>query len=197
MPRAISLRDSHIWSLRILCLLLLLLLCLMIIALLRYQRDIVVHLPPDINGSAVLRSGDIPPSNIYSFAFSVFQNLNHWPDDEGDNYLENITKHQCLVTPYFLRWLYADFKRKQNQGELNRSRGFFPLGGYRPEYVKSLTPNTWEVILDLALREWVHNRIVKDTKLRYVLRVVRFDISKACNPWGLALDEHTQPVVRL
>lgn len=165
--------------------------------ILRIQRQIVVHLPPDLHNSLVLQPGEIAPASVYAFALSVFQRLNFWKEDGSEDYLRQIKAHECYLTPQFKRSLQADIDHKHASGELRRGRGLFSLVGFEEARVQRTAPDTWEVRLDVGLREWVQARIVKDTELRYTLRVVRFDFSTECNPWGLALDAHAHAPVRI
>jgi integrating conjugative element protein (TIGR03746 family) len=42
---------------------------------------LTVHIPPDLRAGAVLAVDDVPPANVYAFAFYIFQQLNRWPED--------------------------------------------------------------------------------------------------------------------
>ena len=46
----------------------------------------------------------------------------------------------------------------------------------------------WVVIVDMELSETVKGMAVKRKTIRYPLRVVRYDVDRESNPWGLALD---------
>ncbi len=189
---ALSARDSHIWTLRIALVFLFVLRLALSLVLHLTQRRITVHVPPDLSRGSVLRAGEVPLPNVYAFALTVFQALNFWPRDGSTEYPALAEKYNCYCTPNFRRWLASNVQTKKRRGELQRSRGLFPLGGYSTGSVRRVAADTWEVRLDLGLREWVQNRVVKDVALRYVLRVTGFDVSAECNPWGLALDGHAQ-----
>ena len=86
---------------------------------------------------------------------------------------------------------------KRSQGELNRSRGMFLVASYEEDRVSRISSGAWLVRFDLGLKEWIKNRIVKDTALSYAIKVVRYEISQECNPWGLALDAHAHAPKRI
>jgi len=44
------------------------------------------------------------------------------------------------------------------------------------------------VWLDFNIQEFVRGMEVKNIKIRYPIRVVRFNVDPERNPWGLALD---------
>lgn len=80
---------------------------------------------------------------------------------------------------------------KARRGELAyRVRGVHevPGHGYEERRVDVLSSDAWIVWLDLDLLESVKGMTVKQTTIRYPVRVVRQAIDPETNPWGLALD---------
>jgi integrating conjugative element protein (TIGR03746 family) len=63
-----------------------------------------------------------------------------------------------------------------------------PGHGLEERRVDLLGPGIWVVWLDLDLFDSVKGMTVKQTAIRYPLRVVRLAIDPETNPWGLALD---------
>ena len=63
-----------------------------------------------------------------------------------------------------------------------------PGHGFEERRVDLLRPGIWVVWLDLDLFESVKGMTVKQTAIRYPLRVVQLAIDPETNPWGLALD---------
>lgn len=180
-----------------LSLLLCALLLLMIFVWHRSSRSITVHVPPDLSNAVSMPAGSVPAPNVYAFALFAFQKLNFWQRDGDADYARLIDENRCFHTANFKRWLENNFKEKRARGELGRSRGLFPRNGFSADRVRRIGDDTWLVQLDMNLREWVKDRLVKDTAVRYQLRVARFDISRECNPWGLALDGHEQAPQRI
>ena len=39
-------------------------------------QRLTVHVPPDLRSGATLAVDEVPPANVYSFAFYIFQQLN-------------------------------------------------------------------------------------------------------------------------
>lgn len=154
-------------------------------------RMLTVHVPPDLRSGATLAVGEVPPANVYAFAFYIFQQLNRWPDNGSRDYGKAIFRVSPYLTPRYRADLMADLELKGRQGELHhRVRGVqeIPGHGYEERRVDVLDPGTWVVWLDLDLFESVKGMTVKQTAIRYPLRVVRQDIDAEINPWGLALD---------
>ena len=175
-------------------------------------QHLTIHIPPDLRGGAIQAVNEVPPPNVYAFAFYLFQQLNHWPDDGAKDYDRAITRLSAYLTPTFEAALRADLQQKAAQGELTaRVRGVQEVAGhpYTDSRVELLPNEAWIVWLDIELSEAVKGMTVKHTAIRYPLRVVRRAVDFEANPWGLALDgyggdrpsrlsatELTQPFVR-
>lgn len=150
-----------------------------------------VHVPPDLRSGAVLAVDEVPPANVYAFAFYIFQQLNRWPDNGATDYGHAIFRISPYLTPRYRTDLIAEMELKARRGELAyRVRGVHevPGHGYAEDRVDVLSADTWVVWLDLELYESVKGMAVKHTRIRYPLRVVRQAIDPETNPWGLALD---------
>ena len=154
-------------------------------------KQLTVHVPPDLRSGAILAVDEVPPANVYAFAFYIFQQLNRWPEDGAKDYGKAIFRVSPYVTPRYRAELMADMEQKGRQGELAyRVRGIqqIPGHGYEERRVDLLAPGVWVVWLDLELSESVKGMTVKRTNIRYPLRVVSLAVDPEANPWGLALD---------
>jgi len=154
-------------------------------------KHLRVHVPPDLRSGAILSVEEVPPANVYAFAFYIFQQLNRWPANGAKDYGNAIFRVSPYVTPRYRQELIADMERKAKGGELAyRIRGMqeVPGHGYAERRVDVLATDVWVVWLDLDLLESVKGMTVKQTTIRYPLRVVRHTIDPESNPWGLALD---------
>ena len=157
----------------------------------RMPGTITVHIPPDLRSGAVMALDEVPPANIYAFAFYIFQQLNRWPDDGAEDYGKAIFRIAAYLTPSFREQLIADMEAKGKQGQLAyrvRSLQAIPGQVYEERRVDVLSKESWVVWLDLELRESVKGMTVKKTTIRYPLRVLRYAVDAEANPWGLALD---------
>lgn len=135
--------------------------------------------------------GAVPPPNVYAFAYYIFQQLNRWPEDGSQDCGRAIYRVSAYLTPHYRAQLIADMDTKAQQGELSaRVRGVqeYPDRPYSEARVEVLGRGAWVVWLDLALIESVKGMTVKETAIRYPLRVVRQAVDLEANPWGLALD---------
>ena len=157
----------------------------------RMPSTITVHIPPDLRSGARLALDEVPPANVYSFAFYIFQQLNRWPNDGAEDYGKAIFRIAPYLTPAYRNALISDMDAKGKHGELahrTRSVQVIPDRGYREDRVDLLSADAWVVWLDLELNESVQGMTIKKTAIRYPLRVVRYAIDAEANPWGLALD---------
>ena len=154
-------------------------------------KALTVHVPPDLRSGAILTLGEVPPANVYAFAFYIFQQLNRWPEDGARDFGRAIFRVSPYLTPKYRAELIADLELKGRKGELAyRVRGVqeIPDHGFEERRVDILDDDVWVVWLDLDLFESVKGMMVKKTAIRYPLRVVRHAVDLEANPWGLALD---------
>jgi integrating conjugative element protein (TIGR03746 family) len=185
---------AHVYTLRGVIGLQFLLLLLLWYGWHRAPEHLRIHVPPDLRSGAVMKVGEIPPANVYAFAHYIFQQLNHWPKGGDKDYGAAIFRLAPYLTPRYRAELEADLNQRGKRGELaNRRRGVQELPGhnYEERRVDVLGNGTWVVWLDLSISEWVQGMTVKQTAVRYPLRVVRYAVDPELNPWGLALDGFT------
>jgi integrating conjugative element protein (TIGR03746 family) len=154
-------------------------------------RQLTLHIPPDLRGGAVLAPDAVPPATVYVFAYYVFQQLNRWPTDGAKDYGRAIFAVSPYLTPRYRAELLADLDLRGRRGELAyRVRGIQQLteAGYAEHRVEILDDDTWIAWLDVELTETVKGMVVKQTGIRYPIRIVRHAVDLEANPWGLALD---------
>jgi len=157
------------------------------------QSKIQVEVPPQIPESGLtLSQGEVPKTTIYSFAFYVWQSVNHWSKDGMADYKQQITQFSPFLTPNFKLKLVQSYNHLLNDGELqDRIRLMQGIAGseYSPDDVKYIGHGTWIVHLSMRLTEMMNAnaKVVKDAQMLYTLKVVRYDADAKANPWGLAI----------
>ena len=154
-------------------------------------KQLRVYVPPDLRSGAVLAAEEVPPANVYAFAFYIFQQLNRWPENGSTDYGSAIFRISPYLTARYRNDLIEDMELKARRGELAyRVRGVHevPGHGFEERRVDVLSSDAWIVWLDLDLMESVKGMTVKQTTIRYPIRVVREAIDPETNPWGMALD---------
>ncbi|AHK80122.1 conjugal transfer protein [Ectothiorhodospira haloalkaliphila] len=155
-------------------------------------REMTVHIPPDLRSGSTQPADEVPQVNVYAFTYYIWQQMNRWPEDGSNDYGQNIYRLAAFVTPQFRRQLQRDLEQRGRRGELSgreRSVVEIPGAGFSPRRVQvQADGQSWVVWLDLQINETVRGRAVKQTPIRYPLRVVRHDVDRERNPWGLAID---------
>ncbi|HCV78389.1 PFL_4703 family integrating conjugative element protein [Pseudomonas oryzihabitans] len=166
-------------------------------------RDLTIHIPPDLRSGSTRRWWDVPPENVYAFAFYIWQQLQRWPSDGEADYPRNLKTLSPYLTPACQAFLEQDYQRRRANGELRlRVRGVYeiPGRGYGedpPRRVRVISPRDWIVTLDLTADEYYSSEQIKRALVRYQLKVVRLDQDPEHNPFGLALDCYAQPPQRI
>ncbi|MBW8833419.1 MAG: TIGR03746 family integrating conjugative element protein [Burkholderiales bacterium] len=133
----------------------------------------------------------MPDTTVYTFAFYIWQQVNHWKTDGTKDYGDQLYALQSFLTPTCREQLVADMEQRSASGELaRRTRAVMEIPGlgYSEERVLVQGGNAWKVLLDTQVQETQANVPVKDAYIRYPLRVVRFDVDREKNPWQLAID---------
>ena len=158
-------------------------------------QDINVHIPPELSSAVVQKANHIPKPNVYLFTSNILQALNNWTENGEVDFIRNIEAYKHYLTPSFKEQLLKLYNNKKDRGELSeRIRGVQELFGheYDDSKVHLLAVNVWHVNVDLKIREWYRGMKVKEVNLAFPIRVVRYDINRQINPWGMALDGFTE-----
>lgn len=187
---ALANQAAHIATLRVSALTLLGLNLMLAFGWYSAPKELIVHLPPDLRSGSTRKLSDVPAHSVYAFAFYLFQQLNRWPVNGEVDYPNRIHSFAQYLTPEFAEALQADFESKRAQRELqNRQRAVHEVPGrvYESRRVKIESTDSWVVYLDLQILETYRGETIKNTAVRYPLRVVRYDVDPEQNPFGLAL----------
>ena len=150
-----------------------------------------IHIPPDLTAGATVRPDDPGPPHVYTFALYIWQQLYRWPSDGAVEYRAKLDALVHFLTPACRQDRLDDFAARDARRELaGRQRAVWELPGrgYTPERVFHEGAGSWVVSLDLMIEETVLGERVKTRAVAYPVRVVRYDVDREFNPWGLALD---------
>ena len=150
-----------------------------------------IHIPPDLTAGATVRPDDPGPPHVYTFALYLWQQLYRWPSDGATEYRAKLDALVHFLTPACRQDRLDDFAARSSRRELaGRQRAVWELPGrgYAAERVYHEGAGSWVVSLDLMIEESVLGERVKSRAVAYPVRVVRYDVDRELNPWGLALD---------
>lgn len=193
----------HIRSLWCVVVLVVLMNVLAVFGWLHTQSKIRIEVPPQIPDSGLtITQGEIPKTTIYSFAYYVWQSINHWPNDGMQDYKQQITQFAPCLTPEFKLKLIENYNNQLNEGELqDRIRIMQGMAGseYSPDDVDYIGHGTWIVHLKMHLTEMMNSnaKVVKDVQMFYTLKVVRYAVEAKQNPWGLAIAGFAESPARI
>ncbi|ERS91303.1 PFL_4703 family integrating conjugative element protein [Halomonas sp. PBN3] len=188
---ALSARDAHITTLRLVIVVLALLSAGLWWGWKSAPENLTIHNPPDLRSGSTRAWWEVDPSSVYAFGFYVWQQINRWPSDGQSDYQRNLQAYSPFLTPSCQRYLDNDYETRNRRQELSgRVRGIYeiPGRGYRASAVEVLSRDAWIVTLDMAIDEQYAGTPVRDLFIRYPLRIVRADVDPQRNPWGLQVD---------
>ena len=152
--------------------------------------QISLHYPPDLRSGGSMKVGEIHESEIYLFASYILQQLNNWKENGETDYLNKISVLRSYFTPTYQAFLQQDYKERKRQGELRRRVRNWTLVAdavFEESFVEHVGKN-WLVWIDVHIQEYVNGGIVKNLVIRIPMHVVRYDVDRETNPWGLALN---------
>ena len=70
-------------------------------------RQLTIHVPPDLRSGSTRAWWDVPPENVYAFAFYVWQQVQRWPTDGEQDYPRNLHALSAYFTPCAWSWHYS------------------------------------------------------------------------------------------
>jgi len=208
---ALTGRDKHISSLRFVIVVLLIIILAMAWGWKSAPKDLTIHIPPDIRTGSTRLWSDIDPSNIYAFAFYIFQQLNTWPNNGEVDYKRNINRLTTYLTPQCKVLLLHEYEERRSGGEIRdrvraiaeiNGRGInsdvknYQTGELEPR-VKILSDKAWITTFDFYVDEYYKGESVKRTMARFPLSVVKSDTDPETNPWGLKLNCYASQPLKL
>lgn len=157
----------------------------------KLQETRRVYVPPSMTQGVVTTFNEVPAPVIYTFGLYIFQQLNRWERDGEKDYPQEIYRLQGYMTPSCISAFRRDMNEKRKKGEIRRrSRMLQEISGrgYHPRRVSVEADDRWRVTYDFNVKETITDHEVKNVNLRYTLNIVRFDVDREVNPWGLAIE---------
>lgn len=191
---AVSARDSHIFTLRLVIGILALVCAGMWYGWKSAPDQLTIHNPPDLRSGSTRLWWQIDPSNVYSFTFYIWQQLNRWHVNGQQDYWRQLHSLSPFFTQSCMAHLKDDYEARNRRQELQgRVRGMYeiPGRGYRggeTGSVRIVSNDSWVVNLDVVVNETFRGEPIRDIYVRYPIRVLRADVDPERNPWGLLID---------
>lgn len=152
-------------------------------------REQTIYIPPAIDTGVYVKAGTVDKSNVFNFAFNVWQLLNYWEKDGEANSKENIQRYKHYLSPGFKKQLEREANKNESKYK-NRTRQLQVIhegGHYEENNVIELSSSSWVVYLKLRIIETYHNEVVKDKKVVYPLRIERVIFNREVNPFDLII----------
>ena len=151
-----------------------------------------IHIPPDLSAGATVRPDAPAPPHIYTRSRSTSgSSSTAGRTTARASTGRSSTRWSNFLTPACRQDRLDDHAERNARRELaGRQRAVWeiPGRGYAVERVYDEGGGSWVVSLDLMIEETVLGERVKSRAVAYPVRVVRYDVDRELNPWGLALD---------
>ena len=165
----------------------------------RANLEIIISIPPQIPYGYSTNSNQKHPSEVFTFAGFIWQQLHIWQDDGAAEGFLNIRKLSTFITPAAQKYFSDQHKARLTSDKLkNRTRTVQPT---REEWsidkVVQISPHKWKVELDQEIIERYNGVEIKSGVWRFYLTVIRSVHDPEKNPWQLQLDIPHQPAIKI
>lgn len=170
-------------------------------------KKLSIYVPPHIPDSGLsLKGNQTSNSQVYSFAYYVWQSIQTWPVNGGDDYKKNLDQFASYITPEFKNVLEDEGKEFYSQGFLyGHQQAMFGAGDslYKSENVKYMGHGEWLVHLIMRTvnrvspidqsQAFVSSHVVRDAETSYVFKVVKTNYAPDVNHWHLVIAGYEVP----
>lgn len=155
---------------------------------------IMIHYPPDLRSSQILKIGEIPYHEVWTTTSYIMTHLYFWEEDGLVDFEKNRRTFFPFITENFSLYI-KDYIKDHASSLEGRRREMRIMNGttYDESKVKAIGDDAWIVWLDFRVTETLSGIVVSDEYIRYPVRVVKFDIANNFNPFGYALDGFLAP----
>jgi integrating conjugative element protein (TIGR03746 family) len=170
-------------------------------------KKLIVYIPPHIPESGLsLKGNQTSNSQVYSFAYYVWQSIQTWPVNGSDDYKKNLDRFAPYITPDFKNVLEKEGKDLYSQGFLyGHQQAMFGASDnvYKPENVKYMGHGEWLVHLVMRTvnrvapidqsKAFVASHVVRDAETSYVFKVIKTNYAPDKNHWHLVIAGYGVP----
>ncbi len=158
---------------------------------LRAMDGIRVTIPPDLSRGAVVQAGSVHPWDVYVFARYIWQQLNTWHADGGQDAFQTLHAIRPFLSSTFAAQLDSDLTERRARGELrDRTRRLVSDEPYVQAAVTT-GDGEWLVRLPLLVTETLRGTEIRRHAQVVTLTVRAMDADPERNPWALVISRAT------
>lgn len=166
-------------------------------ALLKAPSQLELWLTPSMSASGgLVKANEIPDEYVHGFVTTLIPLLNTWSQGGESEFANAIAMYQHYFTPRYRDVLAANREALEKAGLFSRMQMTSLYRFLEPQDVKKIGHNLWEVHLVLRVTQKLSEQsemVIADKVVDYHYRVVKINVSKLQNPFGLAIDGYSQP----
>lgn len=166
-------------------------------AFIKAPSKLQIWLTPTMGASGgLIKADEIPDEYVHGFVTTLIPTLNSWSKAGEDEFGKNIEYFKYYFTPRFRDVLDTNKQALEKAGLFSRTQTASLYRFLEPGDVQKIGHNLWDVHLVLRITQKLNEQsamVIADKVVDYHYRVVKINLSKLQNPFGLAIDGYSQP----
>lgn len=166
-------------------------------ALMQAPKKMEFWLSPSMSASGgIIKPEAVPDEYVHGFVTSLIPVLNSWTSAGETEFYNHIEGLSYYFTPRFRDLMAKTKESLQRAGLFSRTQTASLYRFLEEGDVKRIGKDAWEVHLLLRISQKLNEQsamVIADKVVDYHFRVVKVNLSKIQNPFGLAIDGYTKP----
>ena len=152
------------------------------------SSTLFVSVPPSLPYGGLIQVGRKHPTELYSFAGYISQQLGTWSANGQHDSYNNLQRLEPFLTERFITAYQKHLRLLATRGELEgRTRVIVPTGEYQSSQVATVTGG-WHIRIEQVITEYLAGVKLKSSKFLLEVAIVVSDTNPELNPWRLAID---------
>lgn len=165
-------------------------------ALLQAPSKVHLWLTPAMSANGgIIKADEVPNEYVHGFVTTLIPNIHSWSESGDAQLRRSIQMYQHYFTPRFRDVLASNHHAMQKAGLFSRTQTASLYRFMESQDVTKIGSGLWDVQLVLRLTQKLNEHsamIIADKVVEYHYRVVKVNVSRTQNPFGLAIDGYSQ-----
>lgn len=166
-------------------------------SLIKAPKTMEFWLSPAMSANGgLMKADEVSDEYVHGFVTALIPALNTWSNAGVEEFYKNSQAFKYYMTPRYRDVLEATRLSLEKAGIFTRTQTASLYRFLEDGDIKKLGSNIWEVHLLLRITQKLNEEsamVIADKVVDYHFRVVKVNLSKIDNPFGLAIDGYSKP----